>query len=114
MSARALPIIITHRIEELRRRGARAAKRLQRRAHVALVVVQTYGIGVLIIALNHRMVLDQESPKPKCAGGFAIREMVHDLSRAPLAGNWVRGQQGGGKSCQVSRDLIVAVFIFGY
>src|SRR5438034_5715333 len=79
MRAFAPPIVITHRIEELRGCGARAAKRIQRRAYGAIVIVQTRGKRILIVALNQWIILDQQPAQSDCAGGFAVCEVVDNF-----------------------------------
>src|SRR4051812_6667778 len=52
--ALALPILFGELRENLRRGLARSAKCVERRAEVAVVIVEAGSVAILVIALNHR------------------------------------------------------------
>src|ERR1700686_3095656 len=83
MCALALPIFTAHKLEQLRCRGPGAAERIQGGGHLAIVVIQTPGICVLIVALNQRMIFNQRASESKTAGCFTVSEMMNYLYCAP-------------------------------
>src|SRR5262245_10501185 len=96
--ALALPVGGLHTLDELERRGARGTEGLERRRHLALVVPETRGPELLVVAGDHRLVLDQQLAQPLGRGGLAVGQMLNDLTGAPLPGDGMGREGVGGET----------------
>jgi hypothetical protein len=113
MCALAPPILLSHVLEQLRGGRARAAKRIEGGRDFAIVIIQTPGVGVLIVALNQRMIFDQQPSQTETAGRFTVSEMMNYFCRAPLAGERMRSQRLGGKTFQTPANFVCNLLCSG-
>src|SRR6185295_7417686 len=86
----ATPVVIAHKLKQLRSRLARVAKSFQRGGHLALVILQARGVIILLIPLNHWTIFGDQAAQPYSADGFAVGEMMHNLGGTPFSLDWVR------------------------
>src|SRR6202158_5052730 len=82
--ARALPVLICHPLEELRRRFARPTHGFERWLDGS-VGGQLVGVSLLVISVDDRLVLGQQAADPDRGRHLAVREVMSDLARRPLA-----------------------------
>ena len=76
-----------------------------------MVVVKPRRKDFLIIALNQRMLFDEQIPQTNAADGFAIGKMMNNLGGAPLSGNRMVNKPFLRKAIKTFRYLVVAIFV---
>src|ERR1700682_3342918 len=82
--ARALPVLSCHPLEELRRRFARPTHGFERWLD-GTVGGQLAGVSLLVVSVDDRLVLGQQAADPDRGLLLAVREVMRDLARRPLA-----------------------------
>src|SRR5262245_28545883 len=73
---------------------------------IAIVVSQSRGVDLLIVARDDRTILGEQASQPDRREALAVGEMVDDLGGAPLAGDRMRGEAVGRKSFQTARHFV--------
>src|SRR6185436_1681888 len=106
--ARPSPVGLGHGVEELGRGGPGRLERLERRLPRAVLVSEEPRVLGLVVALDDGVVLDQEAPEPDAGDRLAVRQVMHDLSRAPLAGRRTPVTLVGRDARQRAHHLVVA------
>jgi hypothetical protein len=106
MCAFAPPIFVAHKLEQLRRGGPGAAERIKGGSHLAIVVIQTFRIDLLIIALNNWMIFNQEAPESDAAGSFTVGEMMNNLDRTPFPLDGMSGQKFSRKTFKATETSL--------
>src|SRR5215510_13485490 len=81
------PVRLGHRVEELPRRRPRRLEGLEGRLHGAALIAEGAGVFLLVVALDERLVLDQQAAEADARDRLAVGEVVHYLASAPFAGS---------------------------
>jgi len=111
MCAFSSPIFVAHKLEQLSRSGPRAAECIESRSHFSIVIVQTGGVRILIIALNHGTIFNQQTPQSYAAGRFAVGKMMNNLGGAPFTFDGVCRQRIWRKIFQAAGNFVLAFLV---
>src|SRR5918912_3910777 len=113
MLAFALPIFFGHVREKLGRIGARGTKGVERRSYVACVVIQAGCEKLLIVAVDDRMVFDEQEAQAYSTGRFAVCQVMNNLGGAPFTWNRVGCQGLRVEPLKAVDNFVVSCFVPG-
>ena len=89
--------------------AARGGQGVQGGFDGAVGVAQDAGEGLLVVAVDHRVVFGQQAPQANGRGHLAVGQVVDDLARRPLVG--FRVQLGVRDALQRGENGLVALRI---